>query len=125
LRGCIGNIEPTTPLWDAIADNAVSAAIHDVRFAAVTKDELKNLTIEISILTPPQQCSLDEIKPGEDGVVISQAGRKATYLPQVWEQISDRDQFFSSLCEKAGLPSDCYKNSQIKFYKYQANAFHE
>lgn len=125
LRGCIGNIEPVFPMWDAISENAISAAVHDARFLQVTKEELKNISIEISILTPPQQCSLDEIKTGEDGVVLSQAGRKTTYLPQVWEQIKNRESFFSSLCEKAGLPSDCYNNNQTKFYKYQAIVFKE
>jgi AmmeMemoRadiSam system protein A len=125
LRGCIGNIEPLFSLWDAIAENAISAATKDIRFAPVTKEEFKQIKIEISILTPPKLCSLDEIKIGDDGVVLEYGGRKATYLPQVWKQIPNRDLFFISLCEKAGLPGDCHKSSQTKFYKYHAIAFKE
>lgn len=125
LRGCIGYIEPVTTIWDAVRDNTISAATRDFRFDHITTDELEQIKIEISVLTPNKQCSLDEIETGRHGVVLQQAGRKATYLPQVWQELPEREAFFSTLCQKAGLEASCWSNPRTKFYKYEAIIFSE
>jgi hypothetical protein len=125
LRGCIGFIEPVASIWDGIVENTIAAASTDPRFAAVAEEELPEITIEISILTKSKECSLEEIEIGKDGVVLQQGVKKATYLPQVWETFKTKEEFMPSLCEKAGLESDCYTQSNTKFYKYQATAFSE
>jgi AmmeMemoRadiSam system protein A len=125
LRGCIGYIEPVSTIWDAVRDNAIAAATRDHRFDHVVPEELAQIKIEISILTPNKLCPIDEIETGKHGVVLQQGGRKATYLPQVWNELPDRETFFSTLCEKAGLPADCWHDSKTKFYKYEAIIFSE
>ena len=125
LRGCIGYIEPVSTIWDAIRDNTLSAALRDHRFDHVVQEELEQIKIEISILTPNKSCAIDEIETGKHGVVLQQGGRKATYLPQVWQELPEREAFFSSLCQKAGLETTCWNNPRTKFYKYEAVVFSE
>ncbi|MBI5077270.1 AmmeMemoRadiSam system protein A [Candidatus Falkowbacteria bacterium] len=125
LRGCVGYIEPIANVWDAVRDNAVSSSTADFRFEKVESEELDEIKIEISILTPPTACAIDEIEQGKDGVIIEQGGRKATYLPQVWESLNEPKQFFSSLCEKAGFGADCWQDKTTKFFRYNAIVFSE
>lgn len=125
LRGCIGYIEPIASIWDAIAENTISAATADFRFQEVSADELGEIKIEISILTPPVSCALNDIAQGKDGVIIQDGAHKATYLPQVWNDLKDNEQFFSSLCQKAELDSNCWHHQSTKFYKYNAIVFSE
>jgi len=125
LRGCIGYIEPIKPLVEAIRDNAISAAVEDNRFNPVEIGELNDLEIEISILTVPKPDSLENITNKKLGVVLRQGNYGATYLPQVWESFNDSNQFWSSLCKKAGLDSACYLNKQTEFLSYQATVFSE
>ena len=114
LRGCIGSIIAHQSLIDDIIKNAKSAALSDPRFLPLTKDELDNIEVEVSILTPPKPMpysSIDDlkqkIKPGVHGVILNYRGYQATYLPSVWEQLPNFDIFFRSLCQKAGLPGNC------------------
>jgi len=123
LRGCIGVIEPVESLIVSVRDNALAAG-RDPRFAPVKEAELEGLKIEISVLTPPEKTTLNKIKDG-DGVVVKQGGKSATYLPQVWENVAGRDEFFGSLCEKDGLAKDCYKDGEVEFSKYEAIVFKE
>jgi uncharacterized protein len=126
LRGCIGNIEPVYPLIEAVRANAIAAAAEDPRFIEVEEGELKDLTIEISILTEPREVAFEEIKTGIDGVILKQGVSQATYLPQVWEHFNNNgEEFFSTLSQKAGLDPDAYKNKATKFYTYQAIVFSE
>jgi len=125
LRGCIGYIEPVATLWDAVKDNATAAATRDHRFDHVVPEELEQIKIEISVLTPSKQCMIEEIETGKHGVILQQGGRKSTYLPQVWQEIPERDAFFTSLCQKAGLEETCWINPRTKFYKYEAIVFSE
>ena len=125
LRGCIGYIEPVSTIWDAIADNAVAAATRDIRFSEVSVEELEELKIDISILTPAKECQIEEIEPGKHGVIIKQGPHKATYLPQVWESLAEKEQFFGTLCQKAGLSENCWTDKSTKFYKYEAIVFSE
>ena len=125
LRGCIGYIEPIEKLYLAVQNNALSAAFNDSRFSPLKEKELDDCEIEISILTVPQETKLSEIKPRIDGVILKQGLNQSTYLPQVWESIGDAQEFYSSLCMKAGLSMNCYNDPDTKFYKYQAEIFHE
>ena len=125
LRGCIGYIQPIKSLIESVRDNAISAAVDDNRFSPVEFNELKDIEIEISILTVPKPDTLDNIIKNQYGVVLQKGNRGATYLPQVWEDLADPDQFFSSLCLKGGLSGDCYSEPETKLYSYQAIVFHE
>ncbi|WP_294951168.1 AmmeMemoRadiSam system protein A [Sulfurovum sp.] len=114
LRGCIGSLQAYRPLYKDVIANAQSAALHDPRFPPLTPEELKNIKIEVSVLSEPKvlhYSDIDDLKkkivPMKDGIVLRHDGYQATYLPQVWEQLPDFDAFFSSLCMKAGLPGNC------------------
>ncbi|MDD5111596.1 MAG: AmmeMemoRadiSam system protein B [Candidatus Altiarchaeota archaeon] len=127
LRGCIGHITPQEPLYSCVIDNTISAAARDMRFKPVTESELSEITIEISVLSVPKKLeysSSEDLKnklvPLTDGVVLKSGQRSATYLPQVWEQLPDKEEFLTSLCKKAGLPADCWKNNpEISTYRAQ------
>jgi len=106
-----------------VQSNAINAATDDPRFSKVTIDELDDLHVEVSLLTIPKPSSLEEIKKG-DGVVIKSGFKSATFLPQVWEQLPDKDEFFSQLCLKAGLEKDAYKGD-IEFERYEALVYEE
>lgn len=125
LRGCIGYIQPIKPLIEAVRDNAISAAVHDTRFSPVKASELEDIEIEISILTVPQPDTLENIIKNKYGVVLQQGSRGATYLPQVWEDLPDSEEFFSSLCLKAGLSSNCWQDKKTQLLSYRAIVFHE
>ncbi len=114
LRGCIGSIQPYRSLLDDIIENAVSAAFHDPRFNPLTKDELPDISIEISILSAPEVVEYhsvaelkQKVKRGIDGIVLSNGYHRAVFLPQVWEQLPGFDLFFEHLCKKAGLSTNC------------------
>ncbi|MDD4290004.1 MAG: AmmeMemoRadiSam system protein B [Patescibacteria group bacterium] len=125
LRGCIGYIEPIEKLYKAVQLNALSAAFEDTRFNPLSENELKDVKMEISVLTVPKETSFENIKQNIDGVVLQNGKNGATYLPQVWENIFDEDEFFGSLCQKAGLDWNCYRNKETKFSTYQAEVFSE
>ena len=114
LRGCIGSLVAHRPLIDDIIENAKAAAFGDPRFPPLSPEEFDQITIEISLLSEPKPLPYTDIEdlrqkivPGRDGVVLKLDGRQATFLPQVWEDLPDFDQFFAHLCLKAGLPGNC------------------
>ena len=114
LRGCIGSLQAYRPLYKDIIFNAQAAALRDPRFLPLTVDELKHIKIEVSILSEPKVLLYDDIEdlkskvvPFQDGIVLKHNGRQATYLPQVWKQLPQFDDFFSSLCLKANLTKNC------------------
>ncbi|MGA2916245.1 MAG: AmmeMemoRadiSam system protein B [Sedimentisphaerales bacterium] len=126
LRGCIGDIFPRQPLYKSVISNAVNAAVNDPRFNPVGKDELKDITIEISALTVPKPiASYQEIRIGIDGVVLEKNGYRAVFLPQVApEQKWSRDEMLQNLSLKAGLPPDGWKEG-ASFLVFQAEVFGE
>ena len=98
LRGCIGHIVGFEPLEKGVTDNAVSAAFEDPRFDPLSRKEFAQIEIEISVLSAPKELKYDspedlkeKLRVGVDGVVLSKRWAKATYLPQVWEELSDFD----------------------------------
>lgn len=126
LRGCIGIPEPIYPVEEAIVKAARSAAFSDPRFSPVDKDELKQINIEISILSSIKECKVDEIKIGKDGLIIEYLGNSALLLPQVateWKM--SKKQFLQTLCQKAGLSPNAWKNSNAKLFKFQCEVFSE
>lgn len=116
LRGCIGTLAAHRSLAEDLLKNAEAAAIRDPRFLPVERTELDRLEIEVSILSEPKpfpyqdgQDLLARLLPGVHGVILIQRGKRATFLPQVWEQLPDPVQFLSHLCRKAGLGTDCWQ----------------
>lgn len=127
LRGCIGHTEPIQPLYKDIIENATGAAFADPRFSPLLEDEFQHMEIEVSILTLPQELKfsgpkdlLNKLRPGIDGVMIKRGRRGATYLPQIWQELSDKKEFLSSLCLKAGLLADDWQKSELEVFVYQA-----
>ena len=127
LRGCIGYIEPVKPLYKAVIDMAVNSATRDTRFSPVSEAELKDIDIEISVLTPPEMVAgPDEFIPGEHGIIIKKEMYQAVFLPQVApEQGWGREETLSHLCVKAGLPGDAWKNPGMDFYIFKGIVFSE
>jgi AmmeMemoRadiSam system protein B/AmmeMemoRadiSam system protein A len=126
LRGCIGDIFPRQPLYKSVLENAVNAAFRDRRFSPLQKEELAEITVEISALTTPTPIrSYDKIRIGTDGVVLNKAGRSAVFLPQVApEQGWDLNQTLTQLSLKAGLQADDWKEG-ASFLVFQADVFGE
>lgn len=131
LRGCIGSIIPHRPLIDDLIYNAMAAAFKDPRFPPLTSDEFLRVTIEVSLLTIPQSVSYTNsndlktrIRPYIDGVILRLGNQQATFLPQVWDELSDFDLFFAHLGLKAGIGSDPL-SYHPQIYTYQVEKFEE
>ena len=132
LRGCIGFLDAREPVVEAVRQNAINAAFHDPRFSPLKPSELAEIDIEVSVLTEPEaleytdaQDLLEKLRPGIDGVIIRQGFASATFLPQVWEQLPDREEFLCQLCLKAGLPAHSWRNAGIEVLTYQVQYFEE
>jgi AmmeMemoRadiSam system protein B/AmmeMemoRadiSam system protein A len=132
LRGCIGHLEAVQPLFLDVRDNAWNAAFRDPRFKPVSAGELSDIEVEVSVLSAPELIDagspeeyLKSIQPNVDGIILDYKGAGATYLPQVWEMLPDKEQFLSSLCQKANLSADCWKKQGVKLYRYHVDAFKE
>lgn len=122
LHGCIGSLEAHRPLADDVIDNAVSAALHDPRAVPLSRSDAERLRIEISLLSPQEQVpchdeasALAALRPGEDGVVLRCGQKRATFLPQVWEQIPDGHEFLRELRWKAHLDPDAWPPELLVF----------
>lgn len=134
LRGCMGLFERDRPLWHNIIDRTIAAATGDPRFNKVTYDELESIKLEISVLTEPEQLRfnspedlLTKLQPNKDGVIIITKYGSSTYLPQVWEQIPDKEDFLSHLCAKHNAPPNIWRTDykNIEVWTYQAIVFGE
>jgi AmmeMemoRadiSam system protein A len=125
LRGCIGSLSANRPLHEDIAENAIAAAFRDHRFSAVTESELDDIEISVSVLTPPESMTFSseqdliaQLRPGVDGLIISEGAMRGTFLPSVWENYPQADSFLAHLKMKAGLPAD-YWSGTIKVERYE------
>lgn len=128
LRGCIGNIIGQQPLYLTVRDMAVESSTADPRFTPVEAEELKDIKIEISVLSEPRRVrSADEIRMGEHGVIVKSGYRSGVFLPQVATETGwSREEFLSNLCEnKAGLPADAWKDKKTELYVFTAQVFSE
>jgi len=128
LKGCIGNIVGSQPLWLTVRDMAIESSTHDQRFDPVTPDELKDIKIEISVLSEPKRVqNINEIKMGVHGVIVRRGSNGGVFLPQVATETGwSRDEFLSNLCaHKAGLPADAWKDKNTELYSFTAQVFGE
>ena len=132
LRGCIGNLTSTESVLDGVKRNAVNAALHDPRFSSLSVTELDRTEIEVSILTEPLPLEyrdtpdlIQKLRVNVDGVIIRKGHTSATFLPQVWEQLPQPENFLTHLCMKAGLASDAWKSSELEVLTYQVQYFEE
>jgi AmmeMemoRadiSam system protein A len=132
LRGCIGALEPSKPLAEDVCEHAVAAALEDYRFPHVQESELKDIKIEVSRLTTPETLEystpddlLEKLHPGLDGVVLLDGWKRATFLPQVWEKVSGKEEFMASLCYKMGVARDLWRRKHLDVMIYQVEEFHE
>lgn len=131
LRGCIGSLEAHRPLGQDLIENARAAAFRDPRFAALSAEELPRTRVEVSILTPAQAMTFDseadllrQLRPGVDGIILEHGGHRATFLPQVWEQLPDARVFMAHLKQKAGLPADFWADD-MRVARYCVDKFKE
>ncbi|NMB74596.1 MAG: AmmeMemoRadiSam system protein B [Myxococcales bacterium] len=130
LRGCIGHMEPTDPLWRMVRDRAIDAAVHDPRFRPVTPSEIPDIHIEISVLSPriPVKDPRREIVIGRDGVWLELGMARGVFLPQVpveqgWTTV---EEYLDHLCQKAGVyERGCWKASGAKIMRFTALVFGE
>ena len=128
LRGCIGHMVATGPLYLTVRDMAIAAAAQDPRFSPVTLGDMDDIDIEVSALSPMEK--IDDpakIEPGRHGVMVRMGGRSGVYLPQVAIETGwDRDQFMDSLCaHKAGIPADAWRTGECDIYIFTAEVFGE
>lgn len=128
LRGCIGSLAARRALGIDVAENARAAALSDRRFAPVAVHELARLTIELSLLTPPEPFAvgsraalLAALTPGVDGLVLEEHGHRATFLPAVWTQLPDPESFVLHLERKAGLTPGSWSAAR-RCFRYRAES---
>ena len=132
LRGCIGKVLPKFSLYRDIINNSLSAAFADPRFPGIERDELKNIKIEISVLSKPKRIIFDnvedllrKIKPFQHGIILQSSFHQATFLPQVWEDLPDKKNFLTNLSLKAGLSASAWQDPEIEYFYYTIEHFSE
>lgn len=132
LRGCIGSLEAYRPLYKDVVSNALNSAFSDHRFAPVSMSEIDKIRIEISILSERTEIvykDFNDLKkqiiPKKHGVFLSYSYNSATFLPQVWDQLYTHEQFFTHLCQKAGLSPDFIFFNKPKIEVYTVDNFEE
>ncbi len=132
LRGCIGSLIARRPLVEDVQANAIAAAFEDPRFPPVALSELPNLVIEVSVLSLPRRLDyntpedlINKLRPNVDGVVIERGWHRATFLPQVWEQLPRPEDFLTNLCYKAGLGAKAWQEVDIVVSTYSVQKFTE
>lgn len=127
LRGCIGYIVSDSKLFDTVLDAAKSAAVNDPRFYPLSKEELKMIEIEISVLSPPfKMNNYDEIEIGKHGLILEEAGKRGLLLPQVpVEHNMNREEYLNAICRKAGLPTGLWKTKILNMKLFTATVFSE
>jgi AmmeMemoRadiSam system protein A len=125
LQGCIGTLEPRRALVDDVAHNVVAAAMLDPRAEPIGLEDVDQIDVELSVLSPLEPVPFTDeasaragIEPGKHGVVLAWHGRRATYLPSMWDHFHhSTPELMASLKEKAGLPSDFWRND-MKVWRY-------
>ncbi len=132
LRGCIGALEAYQPLAEDVREHAIAAALYDPRFPPVRENELSRIKLEVSRLTAPlpleyssSEDLLKKLHPHVDGVILRDVHRRATFLPQVWEQIPDPTEFLGHLCQKMGVQANYWRETKLQVHVYRVEEFHE
>jgi hypothetical protein len=131
LRGCIGTLEAHRPLAEDLEQNARAAAFGDPRFPPLGEEELDRTRVEVSILSRPEPMrfadeadALAQLRPGIDGVILEAGWHRATFLPQVWEQLPEPAEFMAHLKRKAGLAAD-YWSEDVRLSRYTVEKYKE
>lgn len=131
LRGCIGSLHAHRTLLADVKANALAAAFRDPRFSPLSEHELDGVDIEVSRLSPMQPltfaseaAALAQLRPGVDGVVFEFGARRSTFLPQVWEQLPDAQEFMAHLKRKAGLPVSFWA-AEVRLQRYTVSKWKE
>lgn len=129
LRGCIGSLEAYRPLIEDVIENAYAAAFRDPRFIPLAAKESDELEYHISVLKPAidlpvksEQDLLQQLRPGQDGLILEDGSHRATFLPSVWEGLITAYEFVHHLKLKAGLPADYWSDS-LRFKRYEVEEF--
>ncbi|MGC8644695.1 MAG: TIGR00296 family protein [Thermoplasmata archaeon] len=133
LRGCIGFPEPVYPLGEAIIRSAIAAAVNDPRFPPVTKAEMDSIVVEVSLLTKPSLLNVKKreeipksIVIGRDGLIAERGGYSGLLLPQVAvDEKMSAVEFLNSVCWKAGMEPDCWKDPETSIFTFGAEIFYE
>lgn len=132
LRGCTGSLLARLPLAEEVAYSTQNTALNDPRFPPVSPAEEAQLQIEISVLSPPRPLPyqdaadlLDKLEAHRHGVTLRYAGQAATFLPQVWAKLPDKQQFLAQLCRKMGLPPQAWQSGHLRVEVYQSESLHE
>ena len=125
LRGCIGYIKPVKALGETVQEMAIAAAFHDPRFPSLTPDEVRDLTFEISVLSPLKRIKdINEIEVGKHGLYVVRAYKSGLLLPQVAVEYEwDRETFLKETCYKAGLPPQAWMDKETEIYIFSADYF--
>ena len=125
LRGCIGYIISDVPLFETVCDAAIQASQNDPRFPSVRQSEIKDLSIEISVLSEPFPLNCyDDIEIGKHGLILEEKGKRGLLLPQVpIEHHMNREQFLNAICQKTGFSSGYWKTKQLKLNAFTATVF--
>jgi len=129
LRGCVGSLDATRSLVEDVAHNAFASAFRDSRFEPLTEEEERTgLDLHLSILTPPEPLPcrseaelLAKLRPGIDGLILRDGSHRATFLPSVWESLTEPKKFLAELKRKAGL-SENHWSDGIRFQRYRAES---
>lgn len=131
LRGCIGSLQAYRPLCEDVAEHAFDAAFRDPRFPPLRDEEFNDLHIHIEVLNPAEPVRfrdesdlIAQLRPGIDGLVLSEGAYKGTFLPTVWESLPDATSFVRQLKRKAGLPAD-YWSDTLQVERYTTQGFAE
>ena len=129
LRGCIGSLEAHRPLVNDVASNARAAAFNDPRFPPLSPGEFRRLEMHLSILQPAEPMHfgseeelIEQLRPGVDGLILEERGRRGTFLPSVWEQLPSPARFLQHLKLKAGLPADHWSDT-LRMWRYTTESF--
>jgi AmmeMemoRadiSam system protein A len=125
LRGCIGYIKAYKPLWETVQEMAVAAAFNDPRFPSLKPEEVNQLTLEISVLSPFKRVEdIKEVEVGKHGLYMINGLRSGLLLPQVATEYGwNRETFLRETCYKAGLPLDSWRDSETEIYIFSADYF--
>jgi len=121
LRGCLGHLEADVPVGEVTRRMAVAAAHDDPRFMPVTPDELADLDVEVSVLSPFERIRPEDVVPGRDGLLVRRGPRSGVLLPQVaTEHRWDRVAFLRAVCQKAALPSEAWQDPATELWAFRA-----
>lgn len=131
LRGCIGSLQAVRPLGEDVAGNALHAAFRDPRFAPLTRSEWPQIETEVSLLSTPESLEfgdeadlIGQLHPGEDGLILESGGRRGTFLPQVWETLSEPRRFLQELRRKTGLSANTPLDD-CRLWRYQVRKWRQ